>query len=173
MTKIDIINQYINNTNNRFNSPDISPNEWYLENRKGYVESIHDSFKKYEIKEKQDTDEDLDSSYIKLFPHQKFVRDYLQPKSPYNGLLLYHGLGVGKTCASIATAELLLNNRNVTVMLPASLEKNYINEVMNCGSKYYSKNQYWKFIEYDDLKKLSSDLDVNLFKKMILLIINY
>jgi hypothetical protein len=167
MTKIDIINQYINNTNNRFNSPDISPNEWYLENRKGYVESIHDSFKKYQIKEKQDTDEDLDSSYIKLFPHQKFVRDYLQPKSPYNGLLLYHGLGVGKTCASIATAELLLNNRDVTVMLPASLERNYINEVMNCGSKYYSKNQYWKFIEYDDLKKLYSnnDLDVNLIQE--------
>ena len=25
--------------------------------------------------------------------------------SPYRGLLLYHGWGVGKTCASIGTAE--------------------------------------------------------------------
>jgi hypothetical protein len=162
MTKIDIINKYIKNTNDRYNSPDIEPKEWYLENRKGYINSIHENFKNYELKEKQDSNEDLDSTYIKLFPHQKFIRDYLQPKSPYNGLLLYHGLGVGKTCASISSAELLLNNRNVTVMLPASLEKNYINEVMICGNKYYSKNQYWKFIEYTELMKLKDDLDINI-----------
>ena len=60
MTKIDIINKYINNTNNRFNSPDISPNNWYLENRKGYIKNIHNSFSNYELKEKQDSNEDLD-----------------------------------------------------------------------------------------------------------------
>ena len=50
-------------------------------------------------------------------------------------------------------------------MLPASLERNYINEVMNCGNKYYSRNQYWKFIEYDDLKKLNKDFDINLIEE--------
>ena len=42
MTKIDIINKYIKNTNDRYNSPDIEPKEWYLENRKGYINSIHE-----------------------------------------------------------------------------------------------------------------------------------
>ena len=42
---------------------------------------------------------------ILIFPHQKLISDYLQASSPYRGILLYHGLGVGKTCASIAIAE--------------------------------------------------------------------
>mgnify|MGYP002636825770 CR=1 FL=1 len=59
-----------------------------------------------------------------LMPHQEFIRDYLQHKSPYRGLLLFHGLGVGKTCASIAVAEIMKNtSRTVMVKLPASLER--------------------------------------------------
>ncbi len=33
------------------------------------------------------------------------MRDYINFYTPYRGLLLYHGLGAGKTCASIAIAE--------------------------------------------------------------------
>ena len=47
-----------------------------------------------------------------LFPHQRLIRDYLQAGSPYRRLLLYHGLGVGKTRTSIGVAELLLNSKN-------------------------------------------------------------
>ena len=54
----------------------------------------------------------------------------MQHKSPYRGILLYHGLGVGKTCASIAVAEIMNNNRDVMVLLPASLQMNYRNEIM-------------------------------------------
>ena len=37
--------------------------------------------------------------------HQLFVRDYLNITTPYRGLLLYHGLGSGKTCTSIGIIE--------------------------------------------------------------------
>jgi DNA replication protein DnaC len=56
-----------------------------------------------------------------LFPQQKLVRDYLLIETPYRGLLLFHGLGVGKTCAAIAVAESLMSNKKVYVLLPASL----------------------------------------------------
>jgi mitochondrial fission protein ELM1 len=36
---------------------------------------------------------------------QAFVSTYLSPFTPYNGLLLWHGVGVGKTCAAISSAE--------------------------------------------------------------------
>ena len=41
------------------------------------------------------------------YPYQKFVREYMRQETPYRGVLVYHGLGTGKTCTSIATAEAL------------------------------------------------------------------
>jgi len=42
---------------------------------------------------------------FELAPHQMFVRNFLSFQTPYNGLLLYHGLGSGKTCSAINVAE--------------------------------------------------------------------
>ena len=150
----DLIELYFSKTDKRKNKPGITPKSFYLPNRPGFVDSIRENYKDYILKDK-DEDEDLDSEFTDLFPHQKFVRDYLQEESPSRGLLLFHGLGVGKTCASIAAAELLLNNRNVTVMLPASLKKNYVNEVLKCGHKYYTPEKHWRFIP----KKTLADLN--------------
>lgn len=44
------------------------------------------------------------SSIAELNPSQNFVKDYFQPSNPYKGMLIYHGVGSGKTCAAIATA---------------------------------------------------------------------
>lgn len=40
-----------------------------------------------------------------MAPHQLFVRNFLSFQTPYNSLLLYHGLGSGKTCSAIGVAE--------------------------------------------------------------------
>ena len=42
---------------------------------------------------------------FELAPHQVFVRNFLSSQTPYNGLLLYHDLGTGKTCTAIGVAE--------------------------------------------------------------------
>ena len=42
---------------------------------------------------------------FELFPHQLFVRNFLSFQTPYNSLLLYHGLGTGKTCSAITVSE--------------------------------------------------------------------
>ena len=47
----------------------------------------------------------LCSSEFELMPHQLFVRNFLSFQTPYNSLLLYHGLGSGKTCSAIGIAE--------------------------------------------------------------------
>ena len=79
-----------------------------------------------------------------LLPHQKVVRDYLLMETPYRGLLLYHGLGSGKTCSSIAVAESLLSTKKVFVLLPASLEQNYRGELRKCGDPLYMYDQHWR-----------------------------
>jgi hypothetical protein len=42
---------------------------------------------------------------FELAPHQLFVRNFLSFNTPYNSLLLYHGLGTGKTCSAIGVCE--------------------------------------------------------------------
>jgi len=42
---------------------------------------------------------------VELAPYQVFVRNFLSFQTPYNSLLLYHGLGSGKTCSAITVAE--------------------------------------------------------------------
>jgi hypothetical protein len=45
------------------------------------------------------------SKSFELQPHQLFVKNFLSSQTPYNSLLLYHGLGSGKTCSAIGICE--------------------------------------------------------------------
>ena len=69
-----------------------------------------------------------DDKAFSLMTHQKIVRDYLNMFTPYRGLLLYFGLGTGKTCSSIAIAEGMKDTKKIIIMLPASLRTNYMEE---------------------------------------------
>ena len=55
-----------------------------------------------DVKEQSDL---LCKSDFELAPQQLFVRNFLSMQTPYNSLLLYHGLGSGKTCSAISVAE--------------------------------------------------------------------
>jgi hypothetical protein len=58
--------------------------------------------KKYGIKEHS---EKLFNADFSLQPHQAFVKNFLSFQTPYNSLLLFHGLGSGKTCSAIGVCE--------------------------------------------------------------------
>ena len=60
---------------------------------------------------------------VQLKPHQKRVVKRLRDST--DSLLLYHGLGSGKTLSSIAATEGL----NTDVVVPASLRPNYLKEL--------------------------------------------
>ncbi len=38
----------------------------------------------------------LKSKEFELEPHQNFLKNYIHPDTPYNGIMVYHGTGVGK-----------------------------------------------------------------------------
>ena len=61
------------------------------------------------IKDIEATADKLCKSTFELMPHQIFVKNFLSFQTPYNSLLLYHGLGSGKTCSSIGIAEEMRN----------------------------------------------------------------
>jgi hypothetical protein len=47
----------------------------------------------------------LSKADYELQPHQAFVKNFMSFQTPYNSLLLYHGLGSGKTCSAIGVCE--------------------------------------------------------------------
>lgn len=89
---------------------------------------------------------------VKLQDHQKIVRSYLNPETPFRGVLLYHGLGSGKTCSAIAISEGHKQVSKTVVFLPGqSLEDNFIHELEKCGSVEYStSHKHWVFKEFTD-----------------------
>jgi len=113
---------------------------YVLPNRKAFVDSITRIFLKY--RQKDVTGQDPKG--FELQPYQKLVRDYLLIETPYRGLLVYHGLGSGKTCSAIAVAESLMTNKKVFVLLPASLRPNFIGEIRSCGDPVYKKDSHWE-----------------------------
>jgi hypothetical protein len=130
----------------------IPASSYYMNNREIFVNFMASLFNKYK---KNLSDEaatpatcpgDNDVNEFSLMTHQQIVRDYLNLYSPYRGLLLYHGLGSGKTCSSIAIAEGLKNAKPIIIMTPASLQVNYREELKKCGDELYKKNQFWEFV---------------------------
>ena len=86
----------------------------------------------------------------------------MQDTSPYRGLLLYHGLGGGKTCGAIAITESIKNKKEVIILSKAALEQNFRDNIMKCGFDYMKKNNYWVFIKGTNSfeKQLISELNI-------------
>ena len=63
-------------------------------------------FNKYKIPVETRTAHQIcNPTEFKLMPQQEFLRNYISVDTPYNGILVYHGVGVGKTCSAISIAE--------------------------------------------------------------------
>jgi len=142
----------------------ISASAYYLNNREVFTNFITSLFGKYKQDILTDTegascDYDPDAPFS-LMTHQKIVRDYINLYTPYRGILLFHGLGSGKTCSSIAIAEGMKSQKKVIVMTPASLRMNFIEELKKCGDGIYHKNQFWEFIDTNVEPELIDTLSV-------------
>ena len=128
----------------------VSP--YYMNNRKIHISQLAKLFKPYSDKIAAKAAElsckTLQSQSVdfELLTHQLVVRDYLNLYTPYRGLLLFHGLGSGKTCTSIGIAEGMKTGKKIVLMTPASLKMNFFNELKKCGDVLYKKNQFWEFV---------------------------
>lgn len=121
---------------------------YYMTNRRLFIQKLNTLFKPHADELSKINDEDVScdkrsAEEFEILTHQKVVRDYLNLYSPYRGLLIYHGLGSGKTCTSIAVAEGMKSDKKIIIMTPASLKSNFFSELKKCGDDVYRKNQFW------------------------------
>jgi len=82
---------------------------------------------------------------VEAFQYQQFIREYIRNASPYRGVLVYHGLGSGKTCTAVAAAEALYgtSNKKIIVMTPFSLRGNFMSEISFCGFRHFNYHNHW------------------------------
>ena len=80
-------------------------------------------------------------------PIQRMLQSYLSPNTPYNGLLLYHTTGSGKTCTSILIAEqftdyILSKNASIYLIGSPLLLDNFSKTIFNINKELntYNKN---------------------------------
>ena len=104
-------NQYVDLTSNGKIFP-----SWVLHN-----------FKKYKLPEifrKEGEDPCAIETKLEIRKYQEFIGKYMGPGSPYSAILLYHGLGSGKTATSINFMNIMYNydhNYSFIILIKAAL----------------------------------------------------
>ena len=143
----------------------IETNSWALDNRRNFLEFVTNTFnplvtanlnsrgKNHKYNESTNTVEK-----VNLFKHQQFISDFIQDKSPYRGVLLFYGLGSGKTLSSINIAEGM--DRKVYIFLPKSIKNNFKDDMTNKGNTLYHTQNHWCFYNFPNLDLQSNLLEL-------------
>jgi len=145
---------------------------------------FHDTQYDGEVKPVEEEAEIMCNADFELAPHQLFVRNFLSFQTPYNSLLLYHGLGSGKTCSAISIAEEMrdyliqmnISNRIIIVASP-NVQDNFklqlfderklklIDGIWNIRS--CTGNKFLKEINPMNMKGLTKETVISQVKRII------
>ena len=131
----------------------------------------------------KDTYDDLcNTSSYELKPQQKFIGQLVNPNSNIKNMLIYHGLGSGKTCTSLMIGEAFANikNRETFYIVPAALEQPYIDEIVgeirnlviqSCTSMClvfdFAENKYQRAFYTSVPEKRAIDINKNKLDKLL------
>jgi hypothetical protein len=93
--------------NNDFLYPDLNDENFNIKisEKKEFYDTMNTE-KIYRNKELVEHADKMCNATYELQQHQYFVKNFMSFQTPYNSLLLYHGLGSGKTCSAIGISEL-------------------------------------------------------------------
>jgi len=67
---------------------------------------------------------------------RQFVARFMNPTTPYTSALLYHGVGVGKTCTAITVAEKFLDilpDKKVIILAPPAIGDSFYRTIFNAN----------------------------------------
>ena len=125
---------------------------------KKFNTKIYNKYKEYRIPStKKNFDTICFPKKYKLQIPQEFVSNFINPKTKYNGLLIFHQIGAGKTCAALNIAENFKGKKKIFIVTPASLIGNMYKEFLyGCIG-----NEYINVKELKELKPNSKEyLDI-------------
>ena len=90
------------------------------------------------LQKKWAPDDDVCGStdFFEVTPVQRFAANLMSPRSPYMSALLYHGVGVGKTCAAVQISEAWLHEfpkDSVYLIAPPTIQEGFYKTMFNVG----------------------------------------
>ena len=104
-------------------------------------------------KEIEEVSEEICNAEFELAPPQMFLRNFMSFQTPYNGLLLYHGLGSGKTCSAISVAEEMRDymkqvgiSKRIIVVASPNVQSNFKKQLFDenqLDEKEWKKTGVW------------------------------
>ena len=74
---------------------------------------------------------------FELGNHQILLKNFIQPNSPYNSLLIFHGVGVGKTCSGVTISnsfrDIYMKNKKkrIIILVPKNIQPGWKNTIYN------------------------------------------
>lgn len=111
-------------------------------------------FYKYDDAQELTSDDDLKkyryntcARTIKLRSYQALLSNYINPETPYKGLLVFHGTGTGKTCIAIKIAEgfkkmIQQYNTKILVLVPGPLiADSWRSQLLSCTQNTYKEDE--------------------------------
>jgi len=130
-----------------------------------------------EIRDIETHANNLCDAEVELSPHQMFVKNFMSNKTPYNGLLLYHGVGTGKTCSAIGIAEEHRkftaqhgNKKRTIVVASPNVQVNFKNQLFD-ETKLDENNGIWSLqkscVGNDFLKEINPSNTLGLQRDFI------
>ena len=173
---LDILYPHLNDIN--FNEKIFTKKEF---NDNKYAERKDEDYKEeklIKISKKYCNNKDFE-----LDPHQLFVKNFLSMNTPYNSLLLYHGLGTGKTCSAITICEEMRKyydmmglKKKIIIICSKQLQENFKNQIFN-PDKLPERpiNGYWNLktcVGSNLLKEINPTHIKNLSRKKVTRYIN-
>ncbi len=85
----------------------------------------------------------LSKADFEIAPHQAFVRNFMSFQTPYNSLLMFHGLGSGKTCSAIGVCEEMRDylkqmgiSKRIIIVASPNVQENFKKQLFD----YYDKD---------------------------------
>ncbi len=96
---------------------------------------------------------------FQLYTHQSFLSNFINPNTPYKGLLIFHGVGTGKTGTAISIAEnfkdmVIKYNTKIYVLVPGPLLKeNFKDEIIKFTGEEYMKDLINQLGYVDELEE--------------------
>ena len=125
-------------------------------NEKKFNEEIYlkKEFRMYELhRETAGIQNKCDNLTFETAPHQLFLKNFMNKESPYKGLLLFHGVGVGKTCSAITIAEsfrdvfsrkekrsIILSSKNIQIGWKKTIFNPGLKEEQCTGKVFLNRN---------------------------------
>lgn len=141
-------------------------------------------FNLHQIKNNKEIDENSD--LFEIQSHQYFLKNFISKLSHYNGILIFHGVGVGKTCSGVGIAENFKDmygedNKKIIILSSSNIQIGWRKTIYNprigenqCTGDTYSIDESVSDIDKESKKMIKKYYDfygyasfANMIKKLI------